>query len=112
MWLIAGRDVLNFFAKSRSTNFLSKSNKENKLIKGCIIIEAILNAKIIWISSLINAEVYETKWNTTTTKYGVIEEGKEIGDVVIEEGKEVGDDELAVVIEEGKEIINKVAGKE
>ena len=54
------------------------TNKEDKLIKDCIIIEAILNAKIIRISTLINAEVNKTKLNTTITKYGVIEKGKEI----------------------------------
>ena len=54
------------------------TNKEDKLIKDCIIIEAIWNAKIIRISTLINAEVNKTKLNTTITKYGVIEKGKEI----------------------------------
>ena len=74
-----------------------RQNRKNKPVKGCFIIEAIWNAEIIRVNTLINAEANETKGNTST-KYGVIEEGKEIGDdevaVVIEKGNEIGDDEV------------------
>ena len=91
------------------------TNKEDKLIKDCIIIKVIWKTKIIWISKLINIEVNQTKWKITTTKYGVIKKGKEIGDdegvVVIEKGKKIGD-EGVVAMEKGKEIGDEVVGKE
>jgi hypothetical protein len=59
-----------------------RSLRSNKPVKSDFVTEAILNAKIIRISTLISAEVNQTKLKITT-EYLVIEKGKKIVDEVV-----------------------------